>query len=118
MNNYQQLQSNLQDLKLTQMSLKIDEYITKINEDKILSPYEYKLLNGSKLKIPVIKDYVNYGYIEKTGTYMLDVSFTNKEEYILKDLVSFNYITTDMKSFNNKCDIVLKKYTNNRTKIY
>ena len=27
--------TNLQDLKLTQMSLKIDEYITKINEDKI-----------------------------------------------------------------------------------
>ena len=35
MNNYQLLQRNLQDLKLTQMSLKIDEYITKINEDKI-----------------------------------------------------------------------------------
>ena len=35
MNNYQLLQHNLQDLKLTQMSLKIDEYITKINEDKI-----------------------------------------------------------------------------------
>ena len=35
MNNYQLLQRNLQDLKLTQMSLKIDEYITKIIEDKI-----------------------------------------------------------------------------------
>ena len=35
MNNYQLLQRNLQDLKLTQMSLKIDEYIAKINEDKI-----------------------------------------------------------------------------------
>ena len=35
MNNYQLLQRNLQDLKLTQMSLKIDEHITKINEDKI-----------------------------------------------------------------------------------
>ena len=33
MNNYQLLQRNLQDLKLTQMSLKIDEYITKINEE-------------------------------------------------------------------------------------
>lgn len=62
----------------------LDKIARRLNEDKILSPYEYKLLNGSKLKIPVIKDYVNYGYIEKTGTYMLDVSFTNKEEYILK----------------------------------
>ena len=35
MNNYQLLQRNLQDLKLTQMSLKIDEYITKILEIKI-----------------------------------------------------------------------------------
>ena len=35
MNNYQLLHRNLQDLKLIQMSLKIDEYITKINEDKI-----------------------------------------------------------------------------------
>lgn len=35
MNNYQLLQRNLQDLKLTQMSLNIDEYIAKINEDKI-----------------------------------------------------------------------------------
>ncbi len=96
----------------------LDKITRKLNEDKILSPYEYKLLNGSKLKLPVIKDYVNYSYIEKTGTYMLDVSFTNKEEYILKDLVSFNYITSDMKIFNNKCDIVLKKYSNNRTKIY
>ncbi|MGL5715532.1 MAG: IS21-like element helper ATPase IstB [Paraclostridium sp.] len=35
MNNYQLLQRNLQDLKLTQMSLNLDEYISKINEDKI-----------------------------------------------------------------------------------
>ena len=41
----------------------LDKIARRLNEDKILSPYEYKLLNGSKLKIPVIKDYVNYGYI-------------------------------------------------------
>lgn len=104
-----------------------DEYLSgnglkkianNLNENKILSPYEYKLLNGSKLKLPIIKDYLNYGYIKKTGTYILDINFTNKEEYILKDLISFNYITTDQKNFNNKYSITLKKYTKNKTKIY
>ncbi|MGL6106957.1 ATP-binding protein [Romboutsia sp.] len=32
---FQVLQRNLQDLKLTYMSLKIDEYIANINENKI-----------------------------------------------------------------------------------
>jgi DNA replication protein len=35
MNNYQQLQQNLRDLRLTQMSLKIDDYITQVNDGKI-----------------------------------------------------------------------------------
>ena len=35
MNSYQQLQENLRELKLTQMSLQIDDYINKINDYKI-----------------------------------------------------------------------------------
>ena len=35
MNNYQQLQNNLHNLKLTQMSLHLDDYINKINDHKI-----------------------------------------------------------------------------------
>ncbi len=35
MNNYQILCNNLQELKLVQMRLQLDEYITKINEEKI-----------------------------------------------------------------------------------
>ncbi len=35
MNNYQELHNNLRELKLTQVSLKLDEYIEKINENKI-----------------------------------------------------------------------------------
>ena len=35
MNNYQQLQKNLHELKLTQISLQIDDYINKINEHKL-----------------------------------------------------------------------------------
>lgn len=35
MSNYQKLRENLKDLKLTQMNLKLDEYITKVNESNI-----------------------------------------------------------------------------------
>ncbi len=35
MNNYQQLQKNLHELKLIQISLQIDDYINKINEHKL-----------------------------------------------------------------------------------
>jgi DNA replication protein DnaC len=35
MNSYQKLCENLKDLKLTQINLKIDEYITKVNEGQI-----------------------------------------------------------------------------------
>lgn len=104
-----------------------DEYLSgsglkkianNLNKDKILSPYEYKIMNGSLLKIPIIKEFLDFSYIERTGTYILDVSFCNKEDHILKDLVSFNYITTDMKNLNHKCDITLKKYSSTKTKIY
>ncbi len=92
--------------------------VSLLNKEQVLSPYEYKLINGCNLKIPLIKEYINYSFISKTGTYILDVNFTNKENYILKDFISFNYITTDMKEFNNKCYIVLRKYTNKKIKIY
>ena len=35
MNKYQQLQQNLKDLKLTQMSLKLDSYIDKVNNHEM-----------------------------------------------------------------------------------
>ena len=35
MNNYQELNKNLKDLKLYQISIKLSEYIEKINENKI-----------------------------------------------------------------------------------
>lgn len=96
----------------------LNKIASNLNKDKILSPYEYKLMNGSKLKIPVIKEFLNFGYIEKAGTYILNVNFTNKENHILKNLISFNYITTDVKTLNHKCDIILRKYTSKKTKIY
>ena len=89
-----------------------------LNKDKILSPLEYKMANGSKLKIPLLKKYFDYEYIDTAGTYIVNVSFINKNNKILNNLVSFNYLTTDRKIFNNKCCITLKRYSLDRTKIY
>jgi len=53
MNKYQELQKNLKDLKLTQVSIRLDEYIEKINENKMstiealseLTKYELEVRN-------------------------------------------------------------------------
>lgn len=89
-----------------------------LNDDNIPSPYEYKLMNGCKLQIPLFKDYLDFAFIKKTGTYIVTVNFANNEKYILNNLVSFNYITTDMQNFNNKCDIKIYDYTESKIKIY
>ncbi len=75
-------------------------------------------MHGSKLQIPLLKEYLDYDYIEKTGTYIVSINLTNNETQILNNLISFNYLTTDKKVFNNKCEITLKRYTQNKTKIY
>lgn len=94
------------------------EQITKnLNNDKILSPYEYKLSKGCNLKIPIIKNYLALSYIKRTGTYIINFNFRNNEEYILKDFVSFNYITTDMKKQTKKCNIILRRFSN-KIKVY
>ena len=59
-------------------------------------------MHGSKLQIPLLKEYLDYDYIEKTGTYIVSINLTNNETQILNNLISFNYITTDNKVFNNK----------------
>ena len=72
MNNYQLLQQNLHDLKLTQMSLKIDDYITQVNEGKIsvvdalfeLTTKELEVKNFNATNAMVITG----------GTYTQDVS--------------------------------------------
>lgn len=89
-----------------------------LNKDKILSPLEYKKLNGVKLHIPFLKDYMDYRFIEKTGTYIVSVNLYNNQHQILNNLITFNYISTDMKTFNNKCFITIKQYSDNKTNIY
>lgn len=96
----------------------LEKIADNLNKDKIPSPFEYKKMNGSKLQVPLLKEYLSYDYIEKTGTYIIDVNLLNSGDQILYNLISFNYLTTDMTTFNNKCDIILKKYSSSKTKIY
>lgn len=81
----------------------IDKIANDLNKDNILSPYEYKLLNGSKLKIPLIKNYLSYDYIDTVGTYIVDINFTNNEEIILKDFTCFTYLSDELDIKINKC---------------
>lgn len=90
----------------------------RLNTDKILSPLEYKKLNGVKLHNPFVKNFMDLKCINKAGTYIITINFNNNSNQILNNLVSFNYLTKDMKTFNNKCKITLKKYSSNKTKLY
>ena len=94
--------------------LKIADGLTN---DRILSPLEYKLINGSKLKLPIIKDYIDYKSINKTGTFIIKVSFRNQEKQILKNLTTVEVLTDDVK-FNNKLELKLIKIKNDKIKIY
>lgn len=93
---------------------KISDGLTK---DNILSPLEYKLMNGSKLKIPLINNYIDYKSINKAGTYIIKVSYLNNEKQILKDLTTVELITDNI-DFSNKFNIHLKMIKNDKVKIY
>lgn len=88
-----------------------------LTNDNILSPLEYKMMCGSNLKLPIIKDYLNYNSIKKTGTYIIKVNYLNKERQILKDLTAINLLSEDL-IFTNKFDIKLKKVKNNKIKLF
>lgn len=93
---------------------KIADGLTK---DNILSPLEYKLFNGINLKLPVIKDYVDYDSINKAGTFIAHTSYLNDERQILKNLTTIEIFSDDT-LFNNKLDISLVKVKNENVNIY
>lgn len=89
-----------------------------LTRDNILSPLEYKLMNNSKLKIPLIKNYCNYSHISKAGTYIIKNHFYNNQYQILKNLVTIDLITTDDKTFNGKVSVKINKYKDDKTRIF
>ena len=93
---------------------KIADNLTK---DNILSPLEYKLFNGINLKLPIIKNYVDYYSISKTGTFIVHSNYLNDEKQILKNLTTIEIFSDDI-LFNNKLDISLIKIKNEKINIY
>lgn len=90
---------------------------TGLTNDNILSPLEYKSFNGCNLKLPVIKDYMDYDSISKTGTYIIRISYQNEEKQILKNLITIETLGSDI-YFNDKIDVSLNKVKNDKIKLF
>ena len=90
----------------------------RLTDDKIPSPYEYKLSNGCKLKLPMLRDYIDYKSIVKTGYYIIRISFTNNQKQVIENLTTLELITEDNINFNNNLKLRLVKLKNNNIKIY
>lgn len=95
----------------------LDKIANGLTNDNILSPLEYKSFNGSNLKLPIIKDYMDYESISKTGTFIIRVSFQNEERQILKNLTSIE-VLSDNVLFNNKLNISLNKVKNDKIRVF
>lgn len=91
---------------------------TALNEDFVLSPLEYKYMNGYNLQVPFINDYMFFESIKKAGMYKVNVSYKNEERKVLHNLISYNILSEDRKTFDNKCKIYLRQFSEDRMKIY
>lgn len=78
-----------------------------LNQENILSPLEYKRLNGSKLQIPLTKRLENYPSIKQTGHYQLNVFYCHDKKEPIKDLVTYQTLSIP----NNTLEFTLKNYT-------
>ena len=90
----------------------------RLSDDKIPSPYEYKLSNGCKLKLPMLRDYIDYKSIVKTGDYIIRISFTNNQKQVIENLTTLELITEDNINFNNNLKLRLVKLKNDNIKVY
>lgn len=89
-----------------------------LNNDFVLSPLEYKYMNGYNLQVPFINDYMFYESIKKAGLYKVNVNYKNEERKVLHNLISYNILSSDKKNFNNKCKLYLRQFSEDRMKIY
>lgn len=95
------------------------EKITKtLNNSNVPSPIEYKKMNGSKLFIPILKDYYNYSFIEKSGTYKIVNTFFNNENKVLKNIITTEILSNDENKFTDNFDIKLIYKSSNNLNIY
>ena len=85
-----------------------DKIASILNEKNIPSPYEYKLLNGCNLKLPIL-NLENKKTITKSGTYVIKFYLYNNYKEILKNIKTNHYI----KSKNNNYKIKLRSISDN-----
>ena len=77
-----------------------------LEEKKIPSPYEYKIMNGSKLKIP--NKNFNSKEISKAGTYIIKIFLYNTYKQILKDIKGLFTFISEKKEYKSKLNIKIK----------
>lgn len=82
-----------------------DKIANILEEKKIPSPYEYKIINGSNLKLPISKQ-EDKTSILKAGDYIFRISLYNDYKQILKNIKSIYVIgTDDLKEYNSNFHI-------------
>ena len=84
----------------------ISKIIKTLTEENIVSPLEYKFMNGSKIMTPLLYKHRSHEFILKSGTYRIINTYFNNERQILKNLTSINVLTSDSE-FTDKLDIKL-----------
>ncbi len=89
-----------------------------LNDNSVASPYEYKVSKGSNLKLAYLDNYLIYDHIEKAGFYKIDINYINESKEILHNLIFYNIFSKDKKTFDSKCKLYLKNYSENKMKIY
>ena len=89
-----------------------------LNDNSVASPYEYKVSKGSNLKLAYLDNYLIYDHIEKAGFYKIDINYINESKEILHNLIFYNIFSKNKKTFDNKCKLYLKNYSESKMKIY
>lgn len=92
--------------------------VSNLTKDNILSPLEYKKLNGSKLTIPIKKNKVDAKNINKAGTFIIDVSFINNKKQIINNLSTIEYFTSTNNQLLNQLTITPIKIINSEIEMF
>lgn len=71
----------------------IQSIAKKLNKENILSPLEYKRLNGSKLQIPIVKE--NYKAIQQSGYYKIDIMYSPQNK---KNIIIYHHFSNNDKA--------------------
>ncbi len=90
-----------------------DKIANILEEKNIPSPYEYKMINGCKLKIPAFKK-EGKAVISKAGTYIIRIFLYNSYKRILRNIKSvFVFGTDKIKKYNSKIHIKIRSIDEN-----